>query len=57
MGQVVLARVDSRLIHGQVMTTLSKSAGATAIFVADNTSAKDDFIKSVILGSGSRTGL
>lgn len=57
MGQVVLARVDSRLIHGQVMTTLSKSAGATAIFVADNTSAHDEFVKSVILGSGSRTGL
>lgn len=57
MGQVVLARVDSRLIHGQVMTTLSKSAGATAIFVADNPSANDEFVKSVILGSGSRTGL
>lgn len=57
MGKVVLARVDSRLIHGQVMTTLSKSAGATAIFVADDTSAHDDFIKSVILGAGSRTGL
>ena len=31
MGKVVLARVDARLIHGQVMTSLSKSAGATAI--------------------------
>ncbi|CAM3689174.1 PTS sugar transporter subunit IIB [Erysipelothrix urinaevulpis] len=57
MGKVVLARVDARLIHGQVMTSLSKSAGATAIFVADNPTAYDDFTKNIILGAGSRTGL
>ncbi len=57
MGQVVLARVDTRLIHGQVMTSLSKSAGATAIFVADNPSAHDEFTKNILLGAGSRTGL
>lgn len=57
MGKVVLARVDTRLIHGQVMTSLSKSAGATAIFVADNPSAHDEFTKNILLGAGSRTGL
>ncbi|AEB06802.1 PTS system sorbose subfamily IIB component [Coriobacterium glomerans PW2] len=57
MGEIVLARVDARLIHGQVMTNLSKSAGATAIFVVDDASAHDDFMKNVILGAGSRTGL
>lgn len=57
MGKVVLARVDARLIHGQVMTNLSKSAGGTALFVADTPSALDDFTKSIILGAGSRTGL
>lgn len=57
MGKVVLARVDARLIHGQVMTSLSKSAGANAIFVADNSSANDAFTKNIILGAGSRTGL
>lgn len=57
MGNVVLARVDARLIHGQVMTSLSKSAGATAIFVADNAAAHDPFTKNIILGAGSRTGL
>ena len=57
MGIVVLARVDTRLIHGQVMTSLSKSAGATAIFVADNPSAHDEFTKNILLGAGSRTGL
>lgn len=57
MGKIVLARVDARLIHGQVMTSLTKSAGATAIFVADNASANDPFTKNIILGAGSRTGL
>jgi len=57
MGKVVLARVDARLIHGQVMTSLSKSAGANAIFVADNASAHDPFTKNIILGAGSRTGM
>lgn len=57
MGKVVLARVDARLIHGQVMTSLSKSAGATAIFVSDDAAANDPFTKNIILGAGSRTGL
>lgn len=57
MGKVVLARVDARLIHGQVMTSLTKSAGATAIFVADNPTSNDPFTKNIILGAGSRTGL
>ncbi len=56
MGKVVLARVDSRLIHGQVATSVSKAAGANAIFVADNTSANDDFTKNIILAAGSQTG-
>ncbi|MBX8935432.1 PTS sugar transporter subunit IIB [Enterococcus gilvus] len=57
MGKVVIARVDARLIHGQVMTSLSKSAGANAIFVADNPTAHDEFTKNIILGAGSRTGM
>ncbi len=56
MGEVVLARVDARLIHGQVMTNVVKSSGANAIFVADDHSANDEFTKSVLLGAGSRTG-
>ncbi|QIQ22202.1 PTS system mannose/fructose/N-acetylgalactosamine-transporter subunit IIB [Zophobihabitans entericus] len=56
MGKVVLARVDSRLIHGQVATNVSKSAGANALFVADDLSANDEFTKNIIMGAGSRTG-
>lgn len=57
MGEVALARVDARLIHGQVMTNIIQSAGATAIFVADTASANDDFTKNILLSAGSRTGL
>ncbi|MHA6646801.1 PTS system mannose/fructose/N-acetylgalactosamine-transporter subunit IIB [Aerococcus urinae] len=56
MGEVVLARVDARLIHGQVSTNLVNSTGANAIFVADDPSAHDDFAKNVIISAGGRTG-
>ncbi len=56
MGKVVLARVDSRLIHGQVATNVSKAAGANALFVADDYSANDEFTKNIILGAGASTG-
>lgn len=56
MGKIVLARVDERLIHGQVMTQISKKSGANAIFVVDDATANDDFLKQVFLSSGSRTG-
>ncbi|MBE6012828.1 PTS system mannose/fructose/N-acetylgalactosamine-transporter subunit IIB [Anaeropeptidivorans aminofermentans] len=57
MGSVKLARVDERLVHGQVMTNLSKSAGANAIFIVDDEVVKDDFMKTIFISSGSRTGL
>lgn len=57
MGKISLARVDERLIHGQVMTNLSKRSGANAIFVVDDMTAKDAFMNSIFLSAGSRTGL
>lgn len=57
MGKINLARVDERLIHGQVMTTLTKRAGVNAIFVVDDVVAEDSFMKNVYKSAGSRTGL
>ena len=57
MGKVIIARVDDRLIHGQVMTEMSKASGANAIFVVDNSTANDPFMKQIFLSSGTRTGL
>ncbi|MDO4680253.1 MAG: PTS sugar transporter subunit IIB [Aerococcus sp.] len=56
MGKVNLARVDERLIHGQVMITLSQRNGVNSIFVVDDVVAKDKFMKDLYKSAGSRTG-
>lgn len=57
MGKVALARIDERLVHGQVMTNLSQNASANSIFIVDDEVAKDSFMKDIFINSGSRTGL
>ncbi|HFU4009557.1 TPA: PTS system mannose/fructose/N-acetylgalactosamine-transporter subunit IIB [Streptococcus suis] len=56
MGQINLARIDERLIHGQVMLTLSQREGVNSIFVVDDVVAKDKFMKDLYKSAGSRTG-
>lgn len=56
MGVVNLARVDERLIHGQVMMTLSNREGVNSIFVVDDIVANDQFMRSLYRSAGSRTG-
>lgn len=56
MGEINLARVDERLIHGQVMTTLSQKAGVNSIFVVDEVVAKDKFMRGLYKSAGGRTG-
>ena len=56
MGVVNLARVDERLIHGQVMVTLSQKSGVNSIFVVDEVVAKDKFMRDLYKSAGSRTG-
>lgn len=48
MGKIVLARIDDRLIHGQVMTTWVQYTGANHIVIIDDVSAADDFSKSIM---------
>lgn len=48
MGNIVLTRIDDRLIHGQVMTAWVKSTRATRIIIVDDTVAKDDFLKRIL---------
>lgn len=57
MGEVVLARVDDRLIHGQVMTKWSKGMGTNALFVVDNATAKDPFMKDIYTMSTANSGM
>jgi PTS system mannose-specific IIB component len=57
MGEIVLARVDDRLIHGQVMTKWSKGMNTNALFVVDDVTAKDPFMKDIYVMSTSNTGM
>lgn len=44
MTEIVLCRVDSRLIHGQVMTKWVQQSKASKIIIISNTVAKDTFL-------------
>lgn len=46
--KIVLARVDSRLLHGQVATAWTKSVLPTRIIVVSDAVAKDDLRKNLI---------
>lgn len=46
---IVLCRVDSRLIHGQVVTKWVKQAQANRIIVVSEELEKDEFMRSVYL--------
>ncbi|WP_290771141.1 PTS sugar transporter subunit IIB [Anaerofustis sp.] len=44
MANINLVRIDSRLIHGQVITKWLKMSGANRIIIVDDELAKDDFM-------------
>ncbi|MDD3184022.1 MAG: PTS sugar transporter subunit IIB [Anaerostipes sp.] len=48
MKNIVLTRIDDRLIHGQVMTSWLNYTSATKIMVVDDKSAEDPFLKTVL---------
>ncbi len=45
---VVLARVDERLVHGQIITSWSKHLRASNIYIVDDEIARDVFMKEVL---------
>lgn len=49
MGEIVLARIDDRLIHGQVMTAWLQFTGGNHIVIVDDATAGDEFTKSIML--------
>lgn len=48
MGEVVLTRIDDRLVHGQVMTAWVKRTGGNQILIIDDEVAKDDFMREIL---------
>lgn len=57
MGKINLVRIDDRLIHGQVMTKWSKGMGTNAIYVIDDATAADDFMKDIYISTNSSADL
>lgn len=57
MGAILLARIDDRLIHGQVMTKWSRGLGINSLFVVDNTTANDPFMKDIYMMSTANSGM
>ncbi|MBB5183329.1 PTS system mannose/fructose/N-acetylgalactosamine-transporter subunit IIB [Catenisphaera adipataccumulans] len=51
MSKIVLARIDDRLIHGQVMTAWVSYVGGKEILIVDDKVAKDPFLSAVIGGA------
>lgn len=56
MVQVCLARIDDRLIHGQVATVWTKATGVERIFVVSDEVAKDP-LQTFLLGQAVPPGL
>lgn len=48
MVNIVLTRIDDRLIHGQVMTAWVKSTQGNRIIIVDDSVAKDQFLQRVM---------
>lgn len=48
MENLVLTRIDDRLIHGQVMTAWLKNKNASQVVIVDDGVSKDDFMINVL---------
>ena len=47
MGDIKLIRIDSRLIHGQIITNWVHKMGVNNILIVDDQLAQDDFMKDI----------
>ena len=57
MAEFTLARVDDRLVHGQVMQVWTKGHGTNAAYVIDDATAADEFMKEIYESTQSTGGL
>ncbi len=48
MRNIVMARIDDRLIHGQIATLWLNKTQANLIVIADDQTAKDSFMQSLL---------
>ena len=57
MKNIVLVRIDDRLIHGQIMTQWSRLYSPTEIMVGDDETCRDSFMTEVLLLERPRVAL
>jgi galactosamine PTS system EIIB component len=57
MPKILLARIDNRLVHGQVGVTWTTSLGANLIVVADDLSAKDELQQQLMAITAESSGV
>ena len=57
MAEITLARVDDRLVHGEVMQGWTKGHGTNAAYVIDDATAADEFMKEIYESTQSTGGL
>ncbi|QRN83819.1 PTS sugar transporter subunit IIB [Chloroflexota bacterium] len=48
MRNIVLARIDDRLIHGQIVTAWCRTTSVTTILIADNALVNDSFTQRLL---------
>lgn len=48
MAEILLTRIDNRLIHGQVATQWVRELGANQVYVVNDETAKDELRKSLM---------
>lgn len=53
---ILLTRIDNRLIHGQVGCTWTMTLGANLILVADDVAAKDDLQQQLMASTAEQSG-
>lgn len=56
MPNILLTRIDNRLVHGQVGVTWTKTIGANLIVVADDTTAEDKTVQSLMAMTAKSSG-
>ena len=57
MAEITLARIDDRLVHGQVMQVWTKGHGTNAAYVIDDATAADEVMKEIYESTQSTGGL
>lgn len=51
MKNIVLTRIDERLIHGQVITSWTKIVDVNTIVIVDDASANNSFLKRILFAA------